>query len=75
MRLRKLRIWYFYDYRQRTLDKTLMLLALDRFIIEFINYLVVRDDCAFLHRMDLRYLKIRHPADRHFQKVIHLVLK
>lgn len=54
-----------------------MLLALDspRFIIEFINYLVVRDDCAVLHRMDLRYLKIRHPADRHFQKVIHLVLK
>lgn len=29
------------------------------------------DDDAFLHRMDLKYLKVRHPTDRHFQKVIH----
>lgn len=52
-----------------------MFLALTRLMLTFINYLAARDDCASLQRMDLRYLKVRHPADRHFQKVIHLVLK
>lgn len=71
----KLRIHHFCNYRQRLLGKTLVLLAFDRLIIEFINYLVFRDDCVFLHRVHLSYLKIRHAADRCFRKVIHLILK